>query len=284
MRCAPGCGGLPAPSLAGAKLAGADLEGWLLRGLGPTQPLDLRGADLSGTRLNRARVEFVDLAEADLTGAQLRQALFLHVSAPRLQARGSDWRAMKWREGSLEGAELREARLAGSQWLEVERTGARLPEGGEPAVAPPPRQAATLSVHRAHSTWVKACAWSPDGQRFVSGAADATLKVWDAASGTCLLTLSGHVPFITGAGHPLGVNACAWSPDGSASCRAPRIAPSRCGTPRPAMPPHPLRPCPVCLFLRLEPGRPAPPVRRRGSYPQGVGRHVRRLPPHPLRP
>ncbi|KFE71005.1 NB-ARC domain protein [Hyalangium minutum] len=39
----------------------------------------------------------------------------------------------------------------------------------------------------------------------VSGADDSTVKVWDAGSGECLLTLSGHAGF---------VNACGWSPDG----------------------------------------------------------------------
>jgi len=34
---------------------------------------------------------------------------------------------------------------------------------------------------------------------------DQTLKIWDAASGDCLLTLSGH---------PSLVSSCAWSPDG----------------------------------------------------------------------
>ncbi|MBN1203784.1 MAG: hypothetical protein JXB05_02525, partial [Myxococcaceae bacterium] len=39
----------------------------------------------------------------------------------------------------------------------------------------------------------------------LSGADDKSLKVWDASSGQCLLTLSGHSSW---------VSACAWSPDG----------------------------------------------------------------------
>ena len=31
-----------------------------------------------------------------------------------------------------------------------------------------------------------------DGQRVVSGSDDNTVKIWDAESGTCLNTLSGH--------------------------------------------------------------------------------------------
>jgi len=52
---------------------------------------------------------------------------------------------------------------------------------------------------------VVGCAWSPDGQRLLSASQDQTLKIWDAGSGDCLLTLSGHLSF---------VNGCAWSPDG----------------------------------------------------------------------
>src|SRR5262249_19232116 len=51
--------GLPAPQPAHVRLAGADLEEWTIRGPAPTQPLGLRGADLIGTRLNRARLENV---------------------------------------------------------------------------------------------------------------------------------------------------------------------------------------------------------------------------------
>ena len=32
----------------------------------------------------------------------------------------------------------------------------------------------------------------PDGRRVVSGSADNTVKVWDAATGECVATLAGH--------------------------------------------------------------------------------------------
>jgi WD40 repeat protein len=50
------------------------------------------------------------------------------------------------------------------------------------------------------------CAFSPDGSRLLSGSADDTLKLWDASSGECLRTFSGH---------SLAVVSCAFSPDGS---------------------------------------------------------------------
>jgi len=103
--------GHPVPAPSRVKLTGANLEEWHIRGRSPTQPLNLRRADLTNVRLNRARLEHVELADADLTGLQARQALFLNVSAPRARASGVDFAGLRWREGSLEGAELRGARL-----------------------------------------------------------------------------------------------------------------------------------------------------------------------------
>ena len=44
---------------------------------------------------------------------------------------------------------------------------------------------------RGHTEPVLAVAFSPDGQRIVTGSADDTAKVWDAATGKVLLTLKG---------------------------------------------------------------------------------------------
>ncbi len=47
-----------------------------------------------------------------------------------------------------------------------------------------------------HIGGVNAVAYSPDGKRMVSGSLDNTLKVWDAASGAELMTLSGHTKWV----------------------------------------------------------------------------------------
>jgi WD40 repeat protein/serine/threonine protein kinase len=60
-----------------------------------------------------------------------------------------------------------------------------------------------LLTLRGHNSPVKSVAWSPDGQRIASGGYD-TARVWDAASGKELMTLSGHS----------GGIVVAWSPDG----------------------------------------------------------------------
>jgi WD40 repeat protein/serine/threonine protein kinase len=56
-----------------------------------------------------------------------------------------------------------------------------------------------------HTGGVEAVAITPDGQQFVSGSEDKTLRVWNLARGECLRTLEGH----TG-----GVEAVAITPDG----------------------------------------------------------------------
>src|SRR5216117_1459293 len=45
---------------------------------------------------------------------------------------------------------------------------------------------------RGHLGWVNSVAFSPDGQRIVTGGSDQTAKVWDAASGRQLLPLKEH--------------------------------------------------------------------------------------------
>ena len=58
---------------------------------------------------------------------------------------------------------------------------------------------------KGHSGRVACVAFSPDGNRIVTGSSDKTLKIWDAESGRELFTLRGHE-------HP--VRSVAYSPDG----------------------------------------------------------------------
>ncbi|HSH14950.1 MAG TPA: hypothetical protein VLD18_02880, partial [Verrucomicrobiae bacterium] len=62
-----------------------------------------------------------------------------------------------------------------------------------------------LKTLRGHLAPVHSAAFSPDGQRIVTGSWDGSAKVWDSASGKELLTLNGHGGYVISA---------AFSPDG----------------------------------------------------------------------
>jgi WD40 repeat protein len=60
-------------------------------------------------------------------------------------------------------------------------------------------------IKNGHTDSVYSVAYSPDGQRLVTGSADNTAMVWDAKTGTELFTLKGHTN---------QVQSVAFSPDG----------------------------------------------------------------------
>ncbi|KAL4912441.1 hypothetical protein BDW62DRAFT_206493 [Aspergillus aurantiobrunneus] len=64
---------------------------------------------------------------------------------------------------------------------------------------------AELQTLEGHSHWVQSVAFSPDGQKIVSGSSDETIKLWDAQTGLALQTLEGHSHW---------VQSVAFSPDG----------------------------------------------------------------------
>jgi WD40 repeat protein len=60
-------------------------------------------------------------------------------------------------------------------------------------------------VLRGHSDEVYSAAFAPDGRRIVTASRDKTARVWDAATGACLMVLEGH---------EWDVSTAAFSPDG----------------------------------------------------------------------
>ncbi len=200
--------GLPVPQPPFVNLAGANLDEWTIRGQSTGQPLNLRGARLTDVKLNRSRLKWVNLGNADLSNAELRQAVLHHVSAPNSTWVGADLSGLQWRRGSLIGANLQDARTR-CELVHVELTGAKTSANWQARTHVPP----SASEHRhgpvqfsGHGGRVSSCAWSPDGTSMLSASDDNTLKVWDAVSGECRLTLNGHTNW---------VSSCAWSPDGA---------------------------------------------------------------------
>ena len=189
--------GHPEPQPKHVNLAGANFDEQTLKGHSKDRPLNLRGANLRGVQLNRARVEFVDLSEADLTGLAARQALFLHVDASRAKLVEADVAGLQWRRGTLQNADCNLTELDLTQFIHVE---------GVSTMKPVVRGEVSAEIFVMHSRGVARCAWNPAGNMLVSASWDRTLKLWDASSGFILMTLRGHTDW---------VSCCAWNRDGT---------------------------------------------------------------------
>jgi eukaryotic-like serine/threonine-protein kinase len=75
-----------------------------------------------------------------------------------------------------------------------------------PVVSPPSDLSPSLYVYKGHDYPVMAVTWSLDGRRIASASRDHTVQVWDAFSGSHVLTYRGHTDIVW---------CVAWSPDGN---------------------------------------------------------------------
>jgi WD40 repeat protein len=133
-------------------------------------------------------------------------------TGPTLVGRALGSLAYTYERLDLSEDELLDALTADEEtWASTLRTAA----ASSPAHRTAPSRCGTLPAsgplrsHRAQRLGeVTAVTYSPDGTRMASGSDDTTLKVWDAASGAELATLSGHTDRVV---------AVAYSPDGARS-------------------------------------------------------------------
>ncbi len=184
--------GHPHQSLAGVRLAGARLAGWVI-GTADGDRLSMVGADLAGADLRRARFHGVDLNRADLSGADLTTAELhdSHLISARLagaRAIGTILRKCAIDDTNITLTETYRTQILRCTPAPQPADGllvAPLPTGGRCAL----HGASPLRPLTGHPGGVGSVAWSPDGTRLLTGDDDGTVRVWDATSGRPGLTI-----------------------------------------------------------------------------------------------
>ncbi|MCA8917362.1 MAG: pentapeptide repeat-containing protein, partial [Planctomycetes bacterium] len=208
---------LPAPSLSGLQLPGADLSDRVFTAEGSDGFLNLSNLNLKGATLRRTSWQGVNLESAVLDDARLTQAEFLDCRLIGSRWVGADLTAAVFRRCNATAADFGASTCRSTHWLDCALAEARgLPgahraayyagnRGFSAALAQPfQKSAAKPWMFPAH-LFAHGLSWSPTGDRLLSAGNDGTLRVWDAASGDCLRTLRGHEGW---------VHSCAWSPTG----------------------------------------------------------------------
>lgn len=180
---------------------------------------DLRGAVLAGEDLSYRDLSGVDLTGADLTDAALvganisaavlRDARLVAARLDEADLTGADLTGADLRRARLTRADLRGARLAGSRWMRAALIGCTLdpetataPELGLAAIVPGMpvevgMRSAAVGVPYGFGTSAarlpEPLSYTPDGELLAVGCEDGSVLVCDAATGTALRTLGGHV-------------------------------------------------------------------------------------------
>ncbi|SED53036.1 WD40 repeat [Streptomyces sp. 2224.1] len=179
--------------LRGAALAGEDLSHRDFSGVDLTRAdltdTQLVGANLSGAvlrdaRLVGARLDDADLSGADLRGADLRRARLIRADLSGVRTAGSHWNRAALIDATIDDEALRRPEL---------RTAALAPgmpvdAGFRPSAVGVPYGFGMQSVRLPEPV-----SYSTDGELLAVGSEDGGVLVCDAATGTALRTLQGHV-------------------------------------------------------------------------------------------
>ena len=203
------------------RLAGTKLVGWDIIRRDGDAPIDLSGSDFTGATLKR--IHFADIAARDCVfdGAALEFVCFEHVdlsggSFERVRALASVFRQCRM-NGTRDGGATW-CRTVFIHCADLERTDGKDDGPGGALVVPgvdftelsDRRAIPTLEVKLGCPTHIEGLAFSPDGTRIVSQAADDAVCLWDGETGEELTLLPNPTrTHYSGRDH-----LCAFSPDG----------------------------------------------------------------------
>ncbi|MFB6436620.1 TIR domain-containing protein [Streptomyces sp. NPDC056411] len=179
--------------LRGAALAGEDLSHRDFSGVDLTRAdlTDARlvGANLSGAVLFEARLVGARLDRADLTGADLRGADLRRTRLIRADLRGVRTENSHWHRAALIDATLDEDTLRRPELRSAALApGMPVDAGFRPSAVGVPYGFGMQSVRLPEPV-----SYSTDGELLAVGSEDGGVLVCDAATGTALRTLQGHV-------------------------------------------------------------------------------------------
>jgi WD40 repeat protein len=123
----------------------------------------------------------------------------------RRLAVGDHERVRLWDAATLQECEPLPVAISGVRLVAFSPDGQRLAAGGDRDVLILDAATGAQQVACRHEHEITAIAFSPDGQRLLTGDRQGEARLWDAANGTVLATLKGHVGEVFAAVfHPSG--------------------------------------------------------------------------------